>query len=146
MSVSAEQIATWLGGDKVLGHRVQNLNDLNRLVKEGLPKSALDRLVSYLTGTQKGDAAVRLRYRIVPRATYQRTKRFNLQVSETTERMARLFAMAMEAFQSTDQVSKFMMSPHPELNGETPFEVALTEIGGRQVEEVIERGMHGLPA
>ena len=146
MSVSAEQIAKWLGGDKVLGHAVHDLNDLNRLVQEGLPKPALDRLVSYLTGTQKGEAAGRLRYRIVPRATYQRTKRFNLQVSETTERMARLFAMAMEAFQNEDQVSRFMTSPHPELGGETPFEVALTEIGGRQVEEVIERGMHGLPA
>jgi putative toxin-antitoxin system antitoxin component (TIGR02293 family) len=146
MSVSAEQIAKWLGGDKVLGHPVHDLNDLNRLVQKGLPKPALDRLVSYLTGTQKGEAEVRLRHRIVPRATYQRTKRFNLQVSETTERMARLFAMAMEAFEDEDQVSRFMMSPHPELSGETPFEVALTEIGGRQVEEVIERGMHGLPA
>ena len=33
----------------------------------------------------------------------------------------------------------------PELNGKTPLDAALTEIGGRQVEEIIERGMHGLP-
>lgn len=146
MSVSAEQIAKWLGGDQILGRSVHSLRDLDSVVREGMPKPALDSLVSYLTGTTKGDAAVRLRYRIVPRATYQRTDRFNLQVGETTERMARLFALAMEAFLDKDHASKFMMSPHPELDGHPPIEVALTEIGGRQVEEIIERGMHGLPA
>lgn len=34
----------------------------------------------------------------------------------------------------------------PELNNRVPLEVALTEVGGREVEKVIERGLHGLPA
>lgn len=146
MSVTAEQIAKWLGGDRLLGRPVHNLRDLDSVIREGMPKPALDRLVSYITGTKQGEVAVRSRYKIVPRATYQRVDRFNLQVSETTERMARLFALAMEAFLDEEQVSNFMMSPHPELSNDSPFEVALTEIGGRQVEEIIERGMHGLPA
>jgi uncharacterized protein (DUF2384 family) len=37
------------------------------------------------------------------------------------------------------------MTPHPELDNRVPFDVALTEIGGREVEDVIERGLHGLP-
>jgi putative toxin-antitoxin system antitoxin component (TIGR02293 family) len=146
MSVSAQQIAKWLGGTRVLGRRVNSLRDLDCVVRQGLPKPALDRLVANISGSEKGEAVVRLRYRIVPRATYQRVDRFNLQVSETTERMARLFALAMEAFRDEAHVSKFMMTAHPELGGESPFDVALTEIGGRQVEEIIERGMHGLPA
>ena len=88
----------------------------------------------------------RLRNKIVPRATYQRADRLSLQVSETTERLARLYALAMFAFQDADQAARFLANPHPELDDRLPCEVALTEVGGREVEEVIERGLHGLPA
>ncbi|MYF71621.1 MAG: DUF2384 domain-containing protein, partial [Proteobacteria bacterium] len=44
------------------------------------------------------------------------------------------------------QALHFLAGAHPELGDRAPFEVALTEIGGREVEEVIERGLHGLPA
>jgi putative toxin-antitoxin system antitoxin component (TIGR02293 family) len=87
-----------------------------------------------------------LRNKIVPRATYQRVDRFNLQVGETTERLARLYALALSVFENRAAAARFLMNPHPELDDRTPFDVALTEIGGREVEEVIERGLHGLPA
>jgi len=89
---------------------------------------------------------VQLRNKIVPRATYQRVDRFNRQVGETTERLARLYALALSVFEDRDAATQFMMNPHPELDARTPFDVALTEIGGREVEEIIERGLHGLPA
>ena len=89
--------------------------------------------------------ARRLRNRIVPRATCQRVERFNLQVSETAERIARLYAMALSAFQDPDAAARFMMRRHPELHDRTPFDAALTEVGGREVEEIIDRGLHGLP-
>ena len=80
------------------------------------------------------------------RATYRRVQRFNLQVSETTERLARLYALAATAFADDGAAARFMLTPHPELDDRAPFDVALTEVGGREVEEVIERGLHGLPA
>ena len=134
---------------RILGRRVQDGRDLDALVREGVPKPALERLVSLLAEPMSGDGKdlrVRLRNKIVPRATYQRVERFNLQVSETTERLARLYALASHAFSDPSAAARFMMTPHPELSGRTPFDVALTEVGGREVEEVIERGLHGLPA
>jgi putative toxin-antitoxin system antitoxin component (TIGR02293 family) len=89
---------------------------------------------------------LQLRNKIVPRATYNRVDRFNLQVSETTERMARLFAMAVAVFDNPAAAIRFLANAHPELDHRTPLEAALTEIGGREVEEIIERGLHGLPA
>jgi len=71
--------------------------------------------------------------------------RFNLQTSETIERIARLYAMALDAFVEPSSATRFMMKPHPELDKRSPFETALTELGGRAVEEVIERGLQGLP-
>ncbi len=146
MSVAAEQIAKVLGGRRVLGRRVTSMRELDDIVREGMPKTALDTFIDALSRSQYGEFAVQLRNKIVPRATYNRVDRFNLQVSETTERMARLYAMALAVFDEPEAAARFMANTHPELDNRTPFEAALTEIGGREVEEVIERGLHGLPA
>jgi len=146
MSVAAKQIAEVLGGTKVLGRRVTSMRELEEIVREGMPKSALDTFINGLGSSKRGDFAVQLRNKIVSRATYNRVDRFNLQVSETTERMARLYAIALLAFEDSETATRFMSHSHPELGNRSPFEAALTEIGGREVEEVIERGLHGLPA
>jgi putative toxin-antitoxin system antitoxin component (TIGR02293 family) len=147
MSVSAEKIAEVLGGRRVFGRRVRSMLELDAIVREGLPKIALDTFIASLTAPHRGaDVTVQLRNKIVPRATYQRVERFNLQVGETTERLARLYALALSVFDDRAAVTRFLITPHPELGNRTPFDVALTEIGGRQVEEIIERGLHGLPA
>lgn len=146
MSVAAEQIANVLGGRRVLGRRVTSMRELDDIVREGMPKPALDTFIDALSRSHCGEFAIRLRNKIVPRATYNRVDRFNLQASETTERMARLYAMALSVFDDPQAAARFMANPHPELDDRTPFETALTEIGGREVEEVIERGLHGLPA
>ena len=149
MSVAATEVAAVLGGRRVLGRRIRHGRDLEELIREGVPKPALERLVALLAepyGSGGRDLRAGLRNRIVSRATYQRVVRFNLQVSETTERLARLYALAAAAFADRSAAARFMLTPHPELDDRTPFDVALTEVGGREVEEVIERGLHGLPA
>ena len=146
MVIPAEQIANVLGGRRVLGRRVKSMRELDDIVREGMPKSALDTFIAVLGAAQYGEFAMKLRNQIVPRTTYKRVDRFNLQVSETTERMARLYAMALSVFDEPASATRFMANAHPELHNRTPFEAALTEIGGREVEEVIERGLHGLPA
>lgn len=146
MSVAVEQIASVLGGRRVLGRQVSTMRELDDLVRDGMPKQALDTFIDALGKSKYGEFAVQLRNKIVPRATYNRVDRFNQQVSETTERMARLYAMALSVFEEPEAAARFMANPHPELDERAPFEAALTEIGGRQVEEVIERGLHGLPA
>lgn len=146
MSVAAKEIANALGGRRVLGRQVKSMRELDDIVREGMPKLALDFFIDVLGERQYGEFAIQLRNKIVPRATYNRVDRFNLQASETTERMARLYAMALSVFEDPAAAIRFLANPHPELDERAPFEVALTEIGGREVEEVIERGLHGLPA
>jgi putative toxin-antitoxin system antitoxin component (TIGR02293 family) len=144
MNVPAKQIASVLGGRKHLGCAITSHRDLEKLVGVGMPRPALDVLLSPLI-KHSGQSVNELRHRIVPPATYKRSQKFNLQTSETIERIARLFAMALDAFGEEQAASAFMLNEHPELGDRSPFEAALTEIGGRAVEEVIERGLHGLP-
>ena len=146
MSISAKNISDVMGGTKSLGKRVLTMRDLESIVANGLPKSALDTLIDGFGEHYIETSANDMRFRIVPRATYNRVDRFNLQTSETIERIARLYAMALDAFADPAAATHFMMHSHPELESRSPFETALTELGGRAVEEVIERGLHGLPA
>lgn len=146
MSVTVQQIADVLGGYRVLGRQINSMRELDDIVREGMPKTALDTFINALGESRYGEFAIQLRNKIVPRATYNRVDRFNLQVSETTERMARLYAIALSVFDDAEAAVRFMAHPHPELGDRAPFEAALTEIGGREVEEVIARGLHGLPA
>ena len=147
MSVDAAAIAKVLGGSSVLGRPIRGMRDLEDAVCTGIPKLALDRLITTIVSADRAsDSGVRLRNKIVPRATYQRVERFNLQISETTERIARVYALALAAFRDADAAARFMTHRHPELGDRTPFDTALTEVGGREVEEIIERGLHGLPA
>ena len=67
------------------------------------------------------------------------------QDSSREERLARVFAQARDVWGDEDGARRFLNTPHAELNSRTPFEIAATEDGARQVEEVIERGRHGLP-
>ena len=147
MSITARQIADVLGGYKTLGRRVNSTRDLEDIVHLGIPKPALDQFIHAISNVSSSqEQAVQLRNKIVPRATYQRATRLNLQVSETTERLARIYALVLSVFEDERAAQHFIMTPHPELDGRAPFDVALTEVGGRAVEEVIERGLHGLPA
>jgi putative toxin-antitoxin system antitoxin component (TIGR02293 family) len=143
---TAQQIADVLGGPVTLGHKVESLMDLDEVVAAGIPRPAFDALIDRLSAKGDETSRVRLRYRIVPRATYQRARRLNVQYSETAERLARVYAMATQLWRDEELARRFLMTPSPELGDKTPLQAALTEIGGRQVEEIIERGMHGLPA
>jgi putative toxin-antitoxin system antitoxin component (TIGR02293 family) len=53
--------------------------------------------------------------------------------------------MAESIWHDEAEARRFLSTPHAELNGRTPLEVAITEVGARQVKEVIERGRHGPP-
>jgi putative toxin-antitoxin system antitoxin component (TIGR02293 family) len=141
--IAAARIAEVMGGVRVLHHRIVTLAELDEVVARGLPRAALDALVRRVVDPPE---SLRLKYRIVPKATYLRQERLNVAHSQKAERLARVFAMAEAIWQDEAAARRFMSTPHPELGERTPLDVAMTEIGARQVEEVLERGLHGLPA
>lgn len=137
-----KDIIRQLGGAKAVGRPVRNLADLDQAIQAGLPRAALEHLVSAVA--PEGERA-RLRNRVVPRASFQRSKILSAAHSATTERLARITALVRSVWEDDDQAQRFLWAAHPELRGRKPFEAALTELGAREVEEVIRRGLHGLP-
>lgn len=140
--IGHREVVELLGGQKSLGRRVQTLADLDAAVHAGLPRAALDHFLEFAAPPAE---RARLRNRIVPRASYQRLRRLNPTHSATTERLARIGAFVRWVWEDDEKAREFLWKPHPELGGRRPIEAALTELGAREVEEVIQRGLHGLP-
>jgi putative toxin-antitoxin system antitoxin component (TIGR02293 family) len=138
--VPMENVARILGVER----RVASIADLRRLIDQGLPKRSLGHVVEYVSETP-GEAA-RLRDRIVPPATFKRrSSALKPEEGEKVERLARVAALAEVAFGSQEDALGFLHESHPELAGETPLDAARSELGARQVEEILWRMEHGLP-
>lgn len=140
--IGHQDILAVLGGRTAIGRGVRTLADLDAAVHAGLPRQVLDRVVEVVAPAAERTS---LRNRVVPRASYQRRRRLSAAHSATTERLARVAAMARWVWEDDEKVRQFLWRPHPELADRRPIDVALTELGAREVEEIIARGVHGLP-
>lgn len=142
--IEPTKIAEVMGGSAVLGRAVRSIEDLSYAVSHGLPKDALRRTVCRIFA----DARQRriILYRIVPEATYKRRrKRLKAGESERTERLARVVAAAEFAWNNAEKAHRWLIKPHPELGDRAPVDLALTELGARQVEDLLDRMYYGLP-
>jgi putative toxin-antitoxin system antitoxin component (TIGR02293 family) len=139
------RIAEVLGGPQVLRKRVTSLEDLSEAVARGLPKSAL-RLAAQRACVGRREQR-ELIFGVVPEATFKRRRdRLSFAESERTERLARVIAAAEHAWGDQNHARRFLTAPHPLLRGRTPLKTSRTELGARQVEELLAHLVHGLPA
>ena len=139
MAVPADRVARILG----LKSTVRSMAAIADAVESGLPKQSLERVVER-TGFQ-GPARLNLMHRVVPAATFKRRVRLKLVESEKTERLARVIALAEMLWDDEAEAKRFLATPHPELGRRKPIEAGLTELGARQVEDIVMRALYGLP-
>ena len=143
MEAQLKEIAILLGVNPGRTKEVTKL-DLAEAVKRGLSIAAVDRVARFISPND-----VSLRNRIVPKATLARRKagterRLSPQESDRVARMASLWTLTLDVWQSVEAAQRFLREPHPLLKGKIPFEVAVeTEIGARTVEEILGRLKYG---
>jgi putative toxin-antitoxin system antitoxin component (TIGR02293 family) len=61
------------------------------------------------------------------------------------EYQVHVYAIARQVWDSAEDADAFMATPHALLGGKTPVEVAVTEAGAQQVEEILWKLYWGLP-
>lgn len=140
---AVERVAEVLGGSAVLHDTVRTWGDLDRIVRAGLPKRSLQLVARRVV--EPGTSATAFVYRVVPSATFKRRSRLTPDESQRTERVARIVALAEWLLGNADDTRAFLNRPHPLLDGETPLDLARTDLGARRVEHVLHAIAHGLP-
>jgi putative toxin-antitoxin system antitoxin component (TIGR02293 family) len=128
----------------ILGVKARTVRDLALAVEKGLPKQALSRTVVRVIPERC--AARRLLVQVVPDATFKRRIRLSPRESERTERLARVIAAAEYVWDDRKDARAWLNTPHPELENRAPIQAAMSELGARRVEDLLDCILYGLPA
>lgn len=117
---------------------------LVKIVKVGVPVSDATKLIKHFKvrpekiGFRVGGSQVKS---VAPGAK----RRLSTAESDRLVRLARLFAAAEALHEgNTDAARRWMESPKTALGGVTPLAYARTEVGAREVENLIGRLEHGV--
>jgi putative toxin-antitoxin system antitoxin component (TIGR02293 family) len=132
------------GGGSSIGATYNSWLDAERIVERGLPFRAIQRLasVSGLTFEQIKRAAR------LSAATFARRRQSGVLLPEESERvlrLSRLFERAVDLFQNDrDGARQWLTMSIPALADRSPLDLARTEVGAREVEDLIGRIQHGV--
>ena len=134
---------------KILGLRradAMSMLRLSDLMSEGLPLESLDR-VRALVAPDDG----RFLHLIVSEATLKRRRSrhqpLSPRESEKLERVARVWRLAKDVYQSDANARRFLNQPHPMLNDRPPLSVAVAnDAGAQSVEGILGRLKYGSAA
>ena len=144
MTIHVPPVAALLGL-KPTGKQLRTF-DLAAEVSKGLPVDAVERVSAMIAPDD-----VNFRYRIVPKATLVRRRQtahrlLTPEESDRVARLARLWELALGVWKTEDAAQLFLATPHMLLRGRVPREfAAASEIGAREVEEILGRIKYGIP-
>jgi len=142
MTVTA--IAEVLGGRRVLGKNVKKPNDLAALVRKGLPANSVKVLAEKL---DIGNTALSQKLGIPQRTLTRRLSlrsRLTATESDRMVRLARVFANAVEMIGDEEKAVEWLQTPNRALGGERPLDQLDTDVGAREVEDLLGRIAYGV--
>lgn len=127
-----------------IGLDLHSTDDLIEQVKRGLPPSVFDQL-----RVELGLAAETLAdlAGVSTRTLARRKKKDQLLAPDTSERLvrfARLYEIAADTLGGEDEARHWLKTPKAALGGHTPLDYADTELGAREVENVLGRLAYGV--
>ncbi len=128
----------------LIGIKVKNSVDLVKHVEAGLSFAAVEALQDQMKLASKEMAKL---LDIKFRTFVRRKEAGRLQPAESDRvlRTSRLFARSKDLFDGDEQAARtWLMSPNRALGGAAPLEIAKTEVGAREVENIIGRLEHGV--
>lgn len=121
----------------------KNTRTLIAFIKRGLSMSSFYELSSEL---EVQPARLMTVLNIAPRTMVRRKKEGRLEKDESERlyRVGRLFARAVQALGSKEAARTWMKTPKKALGNEVPLEYADTEIGAREIDDLLGRLEHGV--
>lgn len=114
-------------------------------IEDGLPLDTLERVARLVA---PGDS--QFKYRLVPRATYERRKGKKVLSSEEGTRLARLarvWGLAREVWGGDEEARDFLFRPHPMIEDKRPVDVVIqSEFGAEMVVDILGGLRYGTAA
>ena len=142
--MTSAAIAEILGGKKVLGRSIKNFAELAELIRKGLPSGSLIVLGEKLD-LKNATLSEKLG---IPQRTFTRRlsrhSRLTAAESDRTVRLARVYATAVEMIGNADKAAQWLRTPNRALAGEVPIDQLDTDLGVKEVENILGRIAYGV--
>jgi putative toxin-antitoxin system antitoxin component (TIGR02293 family) len=140
---SAADVVEALGGRRILGRKIDSLEELRDRLREGLPYGSLEAVASkFGIARDEISAALHLPARTIARR--KKAARLPADESDRLFRLARIAAEAARVLGSEEKAARWLHEGNRALGGEIPLALLDTEIGARRVEEILGRIEHGV--
>ena len=132
------QVGKILGGEKILGKKLESKMDLVELGSTGVTKDAISHLANYLSLSWKQIAdLLPVTERTLQR--YTTHQHFNSAVSEQVLHIAEVLAKGIEVFQEKEKFLMWLNTPHKVFSSNTPFAMLGSHFGTELVMEELGR-------
>jgi len=141
---TTEYVIDVLGGAGVFKSRtVPTSTEMRERIKRGLPYRSLESVRERLRLSVPEAATV---LHMPPRTLARRRQSRKLDADESDRlyRIARVAAQAFSVFGEEDKAATWLARPNRALNGEAPIHLLDTDVGARQVEDILGRIEHGV--
>ena len=141
---ATEYVIEALGGPKVFkGRTAPTATELRHRVRTGLPYQSLESIRERLNLTLP-EAAVVLHVPLRTLARRRHGRRLDADESDRLYRLARIAAQAVGVLGTDERAAMWLRRPNRALNGEVPLALLDTDLGARQIEDVLGRIEHGV--
>lgn len=138
-----ERVAVLLGGRKVLRSRIRATREMQLALRKGLPFAAFEALGDALQ-VSSDDLAQLIGLATRTLARRKALGRLSPAESDRLYRVAHTTLIAAESLGSLERARQWLGRPNRALGGDRPISYLDTEIGERQVEELLQRLGHGI--
>jgi putative toxin-antitoxin system antitoxin component (TIGR02293 family) len=130
-------------GARALDIPVQSLPEIVRLIQAGLPVSRVTKFED-ATGFSREQIAHFVGIPVRTLARRRGDRRLRADESDRLWRAAALFDRAVDLFEGdAGAAARWLQTPQPGLDGAVPLEFASTEVGAREIENLIGRLEYG---
>jgi putative toxin-antitoxin system antitoxin component (TIGR02293 family) len=131
-----------LGGRKVLRHALTSEEDMRRAIRQGFPPAVLDQVIR-TSGLTLEELAGALDLSVRSLQRRRRSGRLARFESDRIYRLARIMALADEFLGDHEKALRWLRRPNRALGGIPPVAALDTELGARQVENILGRIAYG---
>jgi putative toxin-antitoxin system antitoxin component (TIGR02293 family) len=141
---STEYVVDVLGGLKVFkGAAIPSAAELRDRIKTGLPYQSLESVRERLRLTMP-EAATLLHLPLRTLARRRHGRRLHADESDRLYRLARIAAHAAMVLGDENKAAEWLRRPNRALGGEPPLRLLDTDVGARQVEDILGRIESGI--
>jgi len=143
--LALKDITQALGGQKLLGKKLESPLDVADLILQGLPSKSVF-FLQKLLGLGDDEYAQTLGVSVKTLGRYRKEPKAHLDsnVSDRLYRIARIFKLAEEVLEDRDAANEWLHLAQTALSERNPLGLMRTEAGAKEVEELLYRIEYGL--